>query len=45
MVNDFLDAIIEKRPPMSTIADGLAASRIAIKAYESVANFGQPALT
>lgn len=45
MVNDFLEAIIKRRPPMSSIADGLAASQIAIKAYESVAKLGQPALT
>lgn len=42
MINDFLDAITEKRPPMSTIADGLLASQIAIRAYDSVAHLGQP---
>lgn len=44
MVGDFLDAILEGRAPMSTLNDGLWASQIAIKAYESVAQAGQPAM-
>lgn len=43
MVDDFLSAILDKRPPMSTLRDGLWASQIAIKAYESVSQSGQPA--
>ena len=44
MVDDFLSAILEGRAPKSTLKDGLWASQIAIKAYESVANLGEPAL-
>lgn len=42
MVDDFLRAIQTGSQPMSTLADGLWASRIAIAAYESVAQANQP---
>jgi predicted dehydrogenase len=38
MIEDFLDSIREGRDPMSTLADGLAASRVALEAYESLPN-------
>lgn len=44
MIDDFLSSISENRLPKSTLNDGLWASQIAIKAYESVANLGEPAL-
>lgn len=43
MMTDFISAIENGHAPKSTLADGLWASRIAIAAYESVANQGQPA--
>lgn len=36
MVGEFLAAVTEGREPVSTIADGLAASLVAIRGYESV---------
>ena len=41
MVDEFLNAINEKREPATTIDDGIMASRTAIAAYESVKT-GQP---
>jgi len=43
MMADFISAIENGHAPKSTLADGLWASRIAIAAYKSVANQGQPA--
>lgn len=43
LIADFISAIENNHAPKSTLADGLWASRIAIAAYESVANHGQPA--
>lgn len=41
MVGEFLAAVREQRPPSPSAADGLAASRVALSAYES-ARSGQP---
>lgn len=42
MVKEFIDAVTESRPPSITLEDGLWASRVAVAAYESVNNGGQP---
>lgn len=44
MMDDFFEAIRSGRRPKSTLSDGLWASQVAIKAFESVGNAGSVAL-
>lgn len=40
MVQEFVNAIREQRPPMVTWQDGLAASEVALRGYESLMSVG-----
>jgi hypothetical protein len=44
MMDDFFEAILKGSLPKSTLLDGIWASQVAIKAFESVGQAGEVAL-